>query len=83
MAETKSKSALTHALAGLLAAAASWLVSHAVTPAQAAQPGLATSAQVEALERKVDRFIDRVQAVELEQAKQQGAQNAAHRERAR
>lgn len=68
-AEPRSK--LTHALAMLLAAAASWLVSHAVSPASASQPtGLATAAQVEALDGKVERFIERITSIELKQAVQ-------------
>jgi hypothetical protein len=81
MAEAKNgKSALTHAVAGLLAAAATWLIGHAVSPAQAAQAsGLATAEQVMLLERKVDRFIERVESIEKKQTFEEGVRAASHR----
>lgn len=88
MPEPKSKtSAFWVAIASIASLAAGAGGHHAIGAAQAQQatPGLATSdqlAKMEArLEAKIEKFIDRVQAVELEQAKQQGAQNATHRTR--
>lgn len=59
MADPKStRPALTHALAMALAGAGTWLLGHAVSPAQASQPvsGLATSAQVEALSSQLAEY---------------------------
>lgn len=80
MAEPKSKGqqALSHALIGVLTAIAAWLGRDAISPARAQTPsGVATYEQVEKLDRKFDALSGRVLAVELEQAKLQGAQSAA------
>lgn len=53
------RTTLTHAVAGLLAAAATWLVGHAVAPAQAQQPhqgGWVTTAQLEELRADVQGY---------------------------
>lgn len=88
MADSKSSTKGTAALVGVLAAIASALGTIAsqkvIGTAQAQVPsGLATAAQVEALERKVDRVAEEVTVIKLEQARQQGARDANFRERGR
>lgn len=83
MAEPKNgKTALVGALALLIGGAGTWLGGHAISPAQAQASqvvGLATAAQVAALEAKVDKVAEEVMAIKLEQARQQGARDAVHR----